>query len=296
MRSKIKLIINLIFFLFSLYTLTQCINTFNASAAENYCVRIGENVNGTVTEKQISDTIKLSDGSVYGEASDYNYYLPGYTLKSVITTYELLESGNGYYIYKIDSDGYFNLVYDIAKYSITFQYYDINGDTAVYSQVLNYKDMPSAPDVPSDMPYGTFLSWDSAITEVNASKHYKAIYSYKTYTVNYVANGEVIKTMLVNHYDKTVLSYEPSLEKYYSFKGWATETNGKRITEININNDITLYAITSYDDRTFLERAVDWFTGLMALVKIAVIFIIVVCALVVVLIFIGLFRSAFGRK
>jgi hypothetical protein len=297
MAKKMKWIIKLILLFFSLYTLTQCANTCSAitKAAELYKVRIGENINGTVIEKQVSDTITIADATVFGQAFDYNYYIAGYTLQSIVTTFELIEKGNGYYKYKIDSEGYFNLIYDISVFSITFKYYDENGNTAVKSDVLKYNDMPKAPEIP-EMPYGTFLSWDMAITKVTESKQYTAVYSYINYTVNYILDGEIVKTVLINHYDKTILSYKPKLENYYSFEGWSKETDGEAISELNINNDITLYALTSYDDRSLVERIFDWFLQLMTLVKIIVIIGIVVAVLFAILVFVGLFNNAFQKR
>jgi len=126
-----------------------------------------------------------------------------------------------------------NAKYEIKTYTVK---YIVDG-VVISNQTVDYGKNAKAPEATEREGY-TFIGWDNDGTNVKSDLTINAKYEVKTYTVNFVANGETISTEIVNHGKGAKMPKAPKVEGK-RFVGWDIDVS-------SVTSDLTVTAV--YED------------------------------------------------
>jgi len=141
----------------------------------------------------------------------------------------------------IISDTTIHAVYTVNQYTISF---DTDGGSAIAAITQDYGTAVTAPAAPSKTGY-TFSGWEAAIPATMPAENMtvKAKWTINRYTVTYKADGEVVKTLTVEHGKDATAPEIPAKVGYTA----AWDKDGKNITadtEINAVYTVKKYTVT----------------------------------------------------
>lgn len=120
----------------------------------------------------------------------------------------------------ITADTVINAVYTVKTYTVT---YKVNGEVVATLTVEHGKDA-TAPRLPAKEGYTA--KWSKDGKAITADTVIEAVYTVKTYTVTYTADGETVATVTVEHGKDATAPKLPAKEGYTA----AWDHNGKAIT------------------------------------------------------------------
>ena len=149
---------------------------------------------------------------------------------------------------EVKSDLVVKATYSIKTFNVTFKYYDA---TVIGNpQTVNYGSAATAPTDPIRTGY-KFVGWDKAFDNVTDNLVVTAQYEIINYTVNFVKDGTVIKSLTKNietPINAIDIPVSPKTDKEgYNFLGFA-EATGKVLTSDQIA------ALTVTSDMTFTAK------------------------------------------
>jgi len=143
----------------------------------------------------------------------------------------------------ITADITINAVYTIKTYTVTY----VADGVTVNTQTVDHGSDATVPEVPAKEGYNG--AWDHSGQNITTNTTINAVYSDKSYTVTYVANGVTVDTQTVIHGASAVLPEVPAKEGHDG----AWDNDGKNITaDITINAVYTIktYTVTYVADGT----------------------------------------------
>jgi len=165
----------------------------------------------------------------------------------------------------INEDGTLTLTRDfyvpLITYTVTFM---ADGEVIATRTVNEGDTLTDIPDVPVKEGYGqTAPIWDvSDFSNITSDMTVNAVYTVNTYTVTFMADGEVVATKTVNHGDALTEIPEIPEKVGYTQKAPAWDVSDFR----SIKSDMTVnavYTVNTYtvtfmaDDKTVATRTVE---------------------------------------
>ena len=131
----------------------------------------------------------------------------------------------------ITADTVINAVYTVKTYTVT---YKADGNTVGNPQTVEHGKNATAPAVPAKEGYNG--AWDKDGKNITADTEINAVYTIKTYTVTFKADGKVVDTQTVPHGGS---ANPPKIPEKTGYSGkWSYETR-------NVTSDMTIEAVYS---------------------------------------------------
>lgn len=162
---------------------------------------------------------------------------------------------------QITKDTTITAYYDrvINSYTITWSYYDEEGQQTSDTTTVQYGKTPTHAKVPARDNY-TFAGWDPKPVPVTGETTYTATYTPIDYRVTWdPTGGTVTPKYSTGNIETAITEYPTPTRDHYTFAGWYTQPeNGDAIAEsLTLTANVTYYAHWTADTYTVQFDAGD---------------------------------------
>ena len=140
----------------------------------------------------------------------------------------------------------------INSYTITWSYYNDQGQQTSDTTTVKYGSTPSHAKVPARDNY-EFAGWDPKPVPVTGATTYTATYAPIDYKLTWdPTGGTVTPKYSTGNVETAITEYPTPTREHYTFAGWYTQPeNGNAIAEsVTLNANVTYYAHWTADTYT----------------------------------------------